>query len=148
MRLSIDRADPGFLEAFALGIDPRWVEVSIDGQAIGLAITADDEAGMVVAYQSDSAGCLVVGMDGQPARQTLTGRVSLRLLHCWDRIWPHAGVQEPAHGCHHLPRYPSGPPPFQAAQAAGAGEPWGIAEGGGGVRSLGGGGLPTARGPI
>ena len=71
MRISIDPSDPGY----KLG-PQRLVRVFLDDVEMRYVITADDEAGMVVQYQRDGKGSLIVDFGlGECVCETLYGAV-------------------------------------------------------------------------
>lgn len=56
MRLSSDRADPGFLPAL-VGPAPRpRFDVTLDGELVQGVVTADEEEGLVVVHVRDEDG--------------------------------------------------------------------------------------------
>ena len=56
MRISIDRTDPGFCPGLFAGPVPERYTVTLDGVPQDGVVTADEDAGTVVAYERDPDG--------------------------------------------------------------------------------------------
>ena len=72
MRVSVKKTDIGYVD------DPMNYEVSLDGEILKNCITADEEEGMVIVYDTDKKGGLVPGEKGcGPVLKTLRGKVTI-----------------------------------------------------------------------
>lgn len=77
MRVSVDPHDPDYI-----GVDPvAHYRVYLDDREVKFAITADDEAGIVISRKVDENGHLVLGDEPyELARQTQHGRVRIERI--------------------------------------------------------------------
>jgi hypothetical protein len=83
MRLSIDPDDPGF-DPRAVGCATAEIRITLDGLEQSGVITADEEAGLIVALLRDKDGRLIHDWTkGEPARVERRGVVAIELPAGW-----------------------------------------------------------------
>lgn len=79
MRLSVDHSDPG-LDAWLEHRD-RGIVVKVDGVVVLLPITADEEAGYVLAHEADADGNPILDRAKAETRKVeLRGAVTIEFL--------------------------------------------------------------------
>ena len=56
MRISVDRADPGYRPRILSGFPRENYDVFLDGTPLEFVVTADDEEGIVLVHEKDETG--------------------------------------------------------------------------------------------
>lgn len=78
MRVSVDKSDPGFPKYAELVSDGYIVVVKFNGMILSGVVTADEEAGEVIAHRFTNEGNIVCA-DGQFVYDKLRGDVKVEI---------------------------------------------------------------------
>ena len=75
MRISVDKRDSGH----SFKLDMRRAKVYLDGQLFTRAVTADEEASLIIALKLGPDGKPLANTDGTPLQEILRGKVKIEL---------------------------------------------------------------------